>query len=142
MDTQLPEQKGFVWNEEYSVGVKEIDDQHKQLFIYVNELMEVIRETPDPERVRKITEQLIAYKISHFATEEKYFHEFNYAETDAHEAAHRQFDKRIKDLQAQFPDDVYSFAFGLVDFLEDWLIGHLMGTDKKYVKCFAEHGLH
>ena len=33
------------------------------------------------------------------------------------------------------------FAFELVDFLEDWLINHLMIVDRKYIKCFHEHGL-
>ena len=44
-------------------------------------------------------------------------------------------------LKEKYPEPTIDFAFELVDFLEDWLINHLMTVDQKYVKCFHDHGL-
>jgi hemerythrin len=39
------------------------------------------------------------------------------------------------------PSFTIDFAFDLIDFLEDWLINHLLDMDQKYKKCFHDHGL-
>jgi hemerythrin len=129
------------WKDEYSVNVKEIDEQHKNLFRIINNLIEVIGHTPKEESVSEIIKEIVEYKIAHFGTEEKYFHQFNFEGTNEHEAAHQLFNKTIIQLQTKYKDDLISFAFALVDFMEDWLIGHLMDMDQKYKKCFNDHGL-
>lgn len=133
---------GLVWEDKYSVHIDEIDDQHKKMFEIINQLIEVINTNPDKKTITAIIGKIVAYKAEHFATEEKYFHQFNFEGTAEHEAAHHRFDQKVKDIQAKHGDDVVAFAFELVDFLEDWLIGHLMGMDQKYVECFESHGLH
>jgi hypothetical protein len=37
--------------------------------------------------------------------------------------------------------DAITASFDLVDYLEDWLIGHLAEYDQRYVQCFHDHGL-
>ncbi len=32
-------------------------------------------------------------------------------------------------------------SFELIDFLEDWLIGHVKTSDQKYVQCFKDNRL-
>lgn len=132
----------LIWTDACSVNVKEIDEQHKHLFAIINDLIRVISATPKEEEVKKIIERIIEYKKFHFATEEKYFHLFNYEGTQQHEAAHRMFDEKIGQLRETYKDDVIGLAFALVDFLEDWLIGHTLTVDKKYTQCFNEHGLY
>jgi hemerythrin len=132
---------GMLWKDEYGVGIKEIDEQHKQLVDLINVLMGVIRTIPKEEVLKGLIDNIIQYKIAHFATEEKYFHLFEYEGTVEHEAAHRVFDKEIKALQEKHSGDTIALAFALVDFLENWFIGHLNGADKKYVQCFHDHGL-
>ncbi len=142
MNNELQKNETLAWKEEYSVGVKEIDDQHKQLFKIINDLIRVINATPSEKAVSDIVNKLIAYKAVHFGTEEKYFHQFNFEGTAEHEAAHAMFNKRVSVIQTEHKEDVIAFAFALVDFLEDWLIGHLLGLDQKYKTCFSEHDLH
>ena len=134
--------EGLVWKDKYSVKVKEIDDQHKQLFEIINSLIQVITHTPNEGEVKTIIEKIIAYKAIHFATEEKYFHQFNFSGAQEHEARHKEFNQKVEEIQKQYEGDTVGFAFALVDFLEDWLINHLMFTDQQYVTCFTEHGLH
>jgi hemerythrin len=131
----------LVWKAEYSVNIKEIDQQHQGLFEIINNLIKVINSKPNDEQVAGIIKQIVEYKKVHFATEEKYFHQFNFEGTAEHEAAHQLFNDTLTNIQSKYQEDVYGFAFALVDFLEDWLIHHLMNMDQKYKKCFNDHGL-
>jgi hemerythrin-like metal-binding protein len=130
------------WDPSYSVGVAELDAQHQGLIKIINHLMDVISDVPPEEEVKKIIGEIVAYKAMHFGTEEKYFHEFNFEGTEEHEKKHREFNVQVEAVQKQYEGDTIGFAFAIVDFLSDWLIGHLMGMDKKYTTCFNEHGLH
>ena len=131
----------LVWEDKYSVGVEEIDLQHKQLFAIINELLEAINIGVTEEKIKLIITSLVNYKKNHFATEENYFKKFNYEGAGAHIKEHEIFSAEIGELQNKYPQDLITFAFKLADYIEDWLIRHLMNEDQKYVKCFQEHGL-
>lgn len=133
--------KKLQWEEKYSVGVEEIDNQHKKMFAVINELLDAIEMNSPESHLSNIIESLVKYKKFHFETEEKYFKEFNYEEAEDHIAKHKDFNNKLASLKEKYPENTIEFAFELVDFLEDWLIGHLMITDQRYVKCFQEHGL-
>ena len=69
--------KKLEWEEKYSVGVVEIDNQHKRMFEIINELFEAINNKIIEEKLDKIIAKVVDYKDFHFTTEEKYFKEFN-----------------------------------------------------------------
>jgi hemerythrin-like metal-binding protein len=131
----------LVWKDEYSVGVGEIDEQHKGLFNTINYLIQVNQTGASAGDIEKIIAKIVDYKTKHFATEEKYFKLFNYDGAEEHIKAHRLFEESVAKLSGQYKDDPMSFAVALVDFLEDWLISHLMTMDRKYITCFKNHGL-
>ena len=131
----------LIWEDKYSVGVAEIDHQHERMFTVINELLDAINTNTAPAHLGNIIESLVKYKIFHFATEEKYFKEFNYEGTEDHIQKHHEFNDKLEALKLKYPEYSMEFAFALVDFLEDWLIGHLMTVDRKYMTCFKEHGL-
>jgi len=133
--------KKLEWEDKYSVGVLEIDNQHKRMFTVINELLDAINENKQEEHLISIIDTLLQYKKFHFETEEKYFKEFNYDGAEEHIQKHKEFAKKLNELRDKHPSFNIEFAFELVDFLENWLTGHLMTIDQKYVKCFAEHGL-
>jgi hemerythrin len=135
------EGKKLEWGDDYSVGVKILDDQHKKMFATINELLEAINTNTPQEHVDNIIKNLIDYKIFHFETEEKYFKEFNYEGAEEHIAKHREFNEKLNALINKYPEANLEFAFVLIDFLEDWLLDHLMVMDQKYKECFKEHGL-
>ena len=137
---KLDEAGKLLWKDEYSVNVKEIDDQHKHLVGIINNLADTVS-TPNKEIIENIIDQIIQYKTIHFATEEKYFHKFNYEGTKEHEARHHEFDQKIQEIRDQYNEDPASLAFALIDYLEDWFVTHLNLADHKYTKCFNDHGL-
>ncbi len=133
--------KKFVWEDNYNTGIELIDSQHQRMFEIMNDLLDLLLITPTKEQIREITTSLIQYKRYHFATEEKYFQEFNYEKTKDHVAIHQWFDEKIKETEEKYADDPAGFAYEIIDFLEDWFLKHIMTTDKQYVACFKNHGL-
>lgn len=133
--------KKIEWEEKYSVGVREIDEQHKLLIETINELVNVVASNPSKEGLMSIIENLINYKKIHFATEERYFEEFNFAGAKEHIAVHQEFGEKIKIIQEKNSDDVVAMTYDLVDFLEDWFVEHMLNVDQEYKDCFMSHGL-
>lgn len=130
----------FTWKDEYSVGVEMIDEQHKMFVGIINELYTAIQEKKGDIVLKDIFNQLVAYTQFHFQTEERYFDEFDYEGAAEHKAAHQALIKQVTDLQKK-EAEIMENPFKLMDFLEDWLIEHIMGMDKLYGPCFNQHGL-
>lgn len=131
----------LIWKDEYSVGVKEIDEQHKMIFSIINNLIETINTTPSDESISAIIKQIQEYKACHFCTEEAYFEKFSFTGAPKHIEAHKCFSIEILRIQQQHKDSKIALAFALVDFMEDWLIKHLLSMDQEYKQCFKENGL-
>lgn len=136
---QIPK---LVWEEKYSVKVIQIDLQHKKLFDTVNSLIDILATVPvQKEKVDEVIKALVQYKEYHFKTEEQYFDKFHYEGAEEHKVKHKEFGEKLEEITRESGGDSVVLAFKLVDFLEDWLIDHLMGEDQKYVACFQEYGL-
>ena len=89
------------WEPLYSVGVKEIDEQHKRFFALLNRLYEVIDKNEVKVNIDEIFKELSFYTTFHFGTEEKYFYQFNYERLEEHKLEHNKFRKKIADFQSK-----------------------------------------
>ncbi len=92
-----------------------------------------------------IIDRLIDYSRYHFSTEEKYFDKFNYKYADAHKEQHRIFIDKFVKIKEEIVDhdDLCSIILSEEVFLYliKWLLNHIAGSDKKFVKLFKENGL-
>lgn len=129
------------WTSDLSVNVKEIDEQHKTFLGILNSLYELMMEPEASREIKDILRQLEAYTTFHFATEEKYFDKFNYEFAEEHKKEHRKLLVKMEEFNKRLDSEGSLVLSGLLDFLSDWLVGHLSNQDKKYTKCFNEHGL-
>lgn len=130
----------ITWDPSLSVGVKLIDDQHKHFVEILNQLNLAVEENKIEGEIIHIFTKISMYAEYHFATEEKYFTEFNFEGATEHIEAHNQFKDKIASLRSQANNTVKVTA-ELVDFLDNWLVNHVQGMDKKYTSCFNSHGL-
>lgn len=131
----------FTWKEEYQSGFQEIDSQHHYFVSLIDELYDAILKLDTKDKLTLIFTKLVAYAANHFATEEKFFKEFNYEGAAEHAAEHKKLTEKLFTLQAQTERDQLELSFDLIDFMEDWLSNHLVEVDAKYHACFSEHGL-
>lgn len=131
----------FVWDEKYSVGIKELDNQHKQLFNILNELYEAMQNASAQEKLGKIINELTNYTKIHFATEERYMEKFNYADLAAQKAAHAKFIEKIDAFKSDFEAGKLALSLNVASFVKDWLSSHIVGSDKKYGPFLNGKGL-
>lgn len=129
------------WKPEYSVEVEIIDNQHKKFIDVIRNLYEAIQKNETDEKIEEIFDDLDEYIKIHFATEENYFKKFNYENSKEHKEEHESFKRKIKELTDNSKESKLKISFDLIDFLEDWLIDHLITQDQKYKKCFKENGI-
>ena len=129
------------WEDSYSVGISSIDEQHKIFFSLMNEVTSSYYEKKSLEVMEKIFKELFDYANYHFSTEERYFEEFKYEGAPLHIEEHKNYIKRLSEIQTKLSEDHTKAAVELVDFMEDWFVHHINLVDKQYTECFQEHGL-
>ena len=129
------------WKDEYSVGISKIDDEHKQLIGMIDEAHDYVDSKPSSEAIKKLLADMEDYAISHFDTEEAYMKVYDYPGTKGHKAEHAIFLEQVRAADVNFADD--SFVPGTVkilSFLADWLVKHILGSDKKFGDFLLEKG--
>jgi len=129
------------WKEEYSVGVKEIDDQHKYFISLLNDPYNAITAGKKQEELKELFQYIADYAEKHFATEEKYFDEFNYEGAAEHKMKHQEMREEIEKIKNMDDGKEIDFYGNIVYFLKDWLDEHLQKMDQEYKECFSKHGL-
>lgn len=131
----------ITWTDSFSVKVAEIDKEHKKLVEMINKLYDAMKVGKSKDVMGEILNNLISYTATHFKTEEKYFDLYNYPEKETHKAEHKEFVKTVTKFKNDFDSGNATISIEVMNFLKDWLTKHINGTDKKYTKCFNDHGL-
>ena len=129
------------WSDEYSVGVKEIDDQHRKLF----QMIDVFYDTMQGDNKKAIGDllnSLAEYTMYHFRTEENYFDKFQYIDSAAHKKEHQVFVDKVLDVKSSIQSGKFIVSVDITNFVKKWILEHVAVTDKKYTKCFNDNGLH
>ncbi len=129
------------WNDTYSVNVAEIDKQHKKLVALLNELNDAMLAGKGKDVLGRTVNGLIDYAAVHFQTEEKLFDQLKYPDAAAHRKTHADFVAEIADFKARFMNNKVGLSVELMNFLRNWLNGHIKGDDKKYGPYFNAHGM-
>lgn len=129
------------WSDDLSVGIQEIDEQHKVLVNLLNDMHDAIHQHRGTEACREILERLARYTEIHFAVEESLMRLFDYPDYEAHKAEHEQLIKELKDLQGRMAESGHSVTFQLLHFLKLWLTKHIMESDQEYTQFFLRAGV-
>lgn len=117
------------WSNLFSVGVRRIDEQHRILIDLLNRLGGADKN--DPELRARVLSELLGYVERHFAFEENLMREHAYADADAHVQAHQDLAAQVQRMvERQGGDDPVSID-ALTLFLRQWLVGHILQTDRR-----------
>ena len=114
------------WSPAFATGVKEIDDQHKCLIGYINELNNVAGVSEHD--LSRILESAIDYTFYHFAFEEAVLESLGYKLLDPHKRVHELFAKELAELKRQFQSGDMA-AHSLRETLARWLFDHVSKAD-------------
>ena len=130
------------WSNEYSVNVREIDEQHMRLVHMINTLHESLLSNQGREAQARIIREMVDYAVVHFGTEEKYMDWFSYPDHLPHKAEHELFARKAADLKRRVDEHGFILTLEILNFLKTWLREHILVTDKSYSAHFNSCGLH
>jgi hemerythrin len=131
----------FPWTSEISVGIDEIDAQHKLLIDMINRIYTCLINQSPREDAAKVLDELVQYTFVHFAVEESLFRITNYADYENHKALHEKLKQQVIDTKTRFDRGEIELDLKLMSFLRSWLEGHILGEDKRYVPHLIDSGL-
>jgi hemerythrin len=123
--------KDLAWSEILSVGVDEIDEDHRKLIHIFNILNHAVAEKEPPEYLAATLDELINCTVWHFSHEERLMLKHRYRETEEHKAEHRDLIQSAKELQQKILQADQTVAEEHLVFLERWLTGHILTTDAR-----------
>lgn len=124
----------FEWKEDYLVGIKEIDKQHKMIFDIANRASEILhkaKETDEYKVSERIVNELKEYTIYHFYTEEEYMLSINYKGIFWHKMEHENFIKRINSIKIKdLQNNQERYVTEILELIISWITKHILIKDK------------
>ena len=100
------------------------DMQHQELFRIIESL------AIKPEM--KIVHRLLNYVNDHFSIEEAYMKQLHFPDIESHIKAHRHFEDKIKSFISTSCCFDEKCAIELSEYLDNWLINHILSVDKNF----------
>ncbi len=128
-------------NEKHSIGIDKIDNHHKELFLLINQLHELLEQDQYQDEAIRILKRLYAYTSYHFISEESLFKEYNYPGINEHMEIHDAFKEKIKEYLEGVRSRMNYPLDSLQDYLVEWVIKHIQGEDVKYAEFFKKNGV-
>lgn len=126
----------FEWKDEYSVGVPEIDHQHKKLFLMGHAMSELVSNHAGEDiydELNAMFEELIDYTKYHFEAEEALMAKVNFEKLEDHKVEHGKFvDKLMSYDLSDMDEDQAGFALKLLKTVATWIFKHITGDDFLY----------
>jgi hemerythrin len=132
----------LTWNDRLSVNIREIDAQHKKLVDMVNGLHDAMKEGKAEAILMKIVAEMKTYAASHFGLEERYLKNHAYPEYTVHKSEHDKFVAKVIQVEKDCKSGKCAMSMDILNFLSDWLVNHIKGTDKKYGPFLNNLGIH
>jgi len=131
----------IVWTDEYSVGDKVLDNQHKQIIDAINKLIEQ-QDSADSQSISaEIIGEIKTYASEHFDLEEQMMKEHGFPDYEHHRTQHRAFKIKTAQLRAAKKNSISGVSDMLLKYLCDWLKRHILHEDMKYRTFFSDKGI-
>lgn len=125
----------LAWSSKYSVGVTEMDRQHRVLFDILNDLQSAMLNGTARNATAQLLRSLTEYTRKHFVAEETMLAAAGYPELTQHRLKHRELIRQVEEHVTRFQRGELSVNIQLLTFLRDWISTHIQQTDRQYTTC-------
>ena len=121
-------------------NVKFIDDQHKELFSRINEVIALGTKFASKEETDRTIKMLGDYIVKHFDDEEALQRKYSYPKHNEHKAMHQQYIAEFVKLKAEYDNNGPSvnFTMQLNKSIIDWIVKHIRYVDVDMGKFISE----
>ncbi len=125
--------KFIEWTQEMSVGNAWFDGHHQMIIDCLNALHPLLDTQGHDADVQRVLAKLEDFVLVHFSEEEQAFKRAGYPDWRAHKDMHDQMYDVVFSLKSDVEHGRSVDAAKLFTLLNNWLVSHILGEDKKYV---------
>lgn len=141
LDPELAASSIFEWREEYRTNIQSFDEDHKKLFKCADDFFKKLSLKEDVD-VEGLFRFLGAYAERHFSDEEQLMMQYSFPGLEQHQLEHRQFFDEISEVKNLHRNGSFRCGVEYIKFLRDWVIRHILTTDRQYGKFLNEKGVY
>lgn len=138
--------KMYQFTDDCLLGVEAIDNEHRQLFITINQISEVLTdETKDAKEVLQSAKNLMVtlkdYAATHFAHEEDYMRKIHDPELLRQRREHAEFTEKVNSADWEKMDVSRGIRVlqEMMEYLSLWLYRHILSSDTLIGKMKPVH---
>jgi len=128
------------WNNDLTIGVVSIDNQHKELFNRINLLLESMKKQRGQDEILNMLNFLEDYVVKHFNEEEYIQEKNNYPGYEAQCVQHQEFKEGLLKLRKIIESDGIKASSVIIiqQKICNWWINHISKEDMDLGKFLCE----
>jgi len=119
------------WRDEFSVGIDEIDDEHRELIELIRSLQQQVHAGARSQDIVAVLGEIYAQIAGHFALEEKMMRQTRYPAYADHKEDHETLLDDLRDIMDDVEDDGVLDQAQLTHDLDRWFSDHFKTHDAK-----------
>ncbi len=120
------------WQPRFTVGVPDLDKQHKKLIALINDLHDAMLSGKGSAAQQGILAELIQYTRTHFEVEEAFMRSVQFPGFGDHRLNHEKLTRDVLVFQKNLQAGNVILSIDLMTFLRDWLQNHILVEDSQY----------
>jgi hemerythrin len=126
------------WTPALAIGVSEIDHQHKELFLRIEQLVQGVSRGNATD-VERLLEFLGQYVVKHFGAEERWMLRSAYPDYVRHKAEHERFIRDYEHMTQEFREKGPNVLVGIRmnNWIAEWLMRHISRSDMELGRFLA-----
>jgi hemerythrin len=125
------------WREEFTIGLPDVDHEHRELIAMINALHESLGPVADVQRIVAALGEIHARIAAHFALEEREMHKLGYAYVAEHKNDHERLLDDILDIMDAVESPANYDPEALGRRLSKWFTGHFRVQDSRLHRWLA-----
>jgi hemerythrin-like metal-binding protein len=118
------------WSPNLSVGIDFMDADHQKLMELLTELHDLVGAGQIQTAAIEKLDELIDFTQQHFRLEERLMEESDYDGFEQHRQLHEVLLQEVAELRQHLTVGEKNAGPEIMDFLKDWLIRHILESDK------------
>lgn len=128
----------LVWEPSFSVGVWDLDRQHRSLIGLINQLHVAVSGVDPDKKLQAVFAATVDYVRNHFAFEESFLERLGYEELAGHKEIHKELLDQLGAMRRQFDVGPLGVSPELVKLLKEWVTTHILQCDHGYAELAAQ----
>jgi hemerythrin len=120
------------WHDQYIIGERTIDEQHKMLFKLINDFHTHWSQVHEPKEIAMLLNKLIQYCEHHFVTEESIMEKEGFPRLEQHRHDHEKLANSIFLLNEEYAERRELASNDVQKFCKHWLVDHIINSDYEF----------